>query len=78
VYEGNIHAGAGNTNCPSCGALLIRRSWHDVLENRLRDGACPECGQTIPGRWTSSEGERLQPSAAEARAFAEKYGALNL
>ena len=48
VYEGNIFSDAANTNCPNCGALLIRRSWHDVQENRLRDGACPDCGQRSP------------------------------
>ena len=53
VYEGNISRDAANTNCPNCGALLIRRSWHDVIENRLRNGACPDCGHAIPGRWTS-------------------------
>ena len=54
VYEGNIHGVAAHTFCPSCGKLVIRRSWHDVLENLLRDGACPSCGQSIPGRWTSA------------------------
>ena len=35
VYEGNIRSDAANTTCPSCKSLLIRRSWHDVQENRL-------------------------------------------
>ncbi|HEV7966296.1 MAG TPA: AmmeMemoRadiSam system radical SAM enzyme [Candidatus Acidoferrales bacterium] len=78
VYEGNIHSGAAHTSCPSCGKILIRRSWHDVLENALCDGACPSCGHTIPGRWTND----LTPNKSAAlRAFAEaasKYGALNL
>jgi pyruvate formate lyase activating enzyme len=78
VYEGNILASAANTNCPSCDALLIRRSWHDVLENRLRNGACPDCGNMIPGRWTNPLGERCQASASQERALAGKYGALNL
>ncbi|MDQ1407317.1 MAG: pyruvate formate lyase activating enzyme, partial [Acidobacteriaceae bacterium] len=28
VYEGNIFSEGANTACPSCGELLIRRSWH--------------------------------------------------
>jgi len=53
VYEGNIVTDAGNTACPSCGRILVRRSWHDVVENRVRDEHCPDCRTAIPGRWTS-------------------------
>ncbi len=77
VYEGNIHTSAAHTSCPSCGQILIRRSWHDVLQNSLRDGACPSCGLKIPGRWKISE----SPSSAlsqDADKFADTYGALNL
>ena len=35
VYEGNISTGNAHTNCPSCNSLLIRRSWHNVLQNNL-------------------------------------------
>ena len=51
VYEGNIFSDGGNTECPQCGTMLIKRSWHDVLENRLQKGKCPKCGQAIPGVW---------------------------
>ena len=51
VYEGNIFSDAASTFCPSCDKLLIRRSWHRVLENNLRDGACPKCHTVIPGVW---------------------------
>ena len=51
VYEGNIFSEAGNTYCPDCRAAVIRRSWHDVLENSLKEGNCPECGCGIPGVW---------------------------
>ena len=51
VYEGNIFGDGGNTSCPECGAVLIRRSWHEVLENRLQDGKCVECGERIEGVW---------------------------
>jgi pyruvate formate lyase activating enzyme len=52
VYEGNIHSSAAHTTCPNCNKLLIRRSWHDVLENRLKAGKCPDCSTQIPGRWS--------------------------
>jgi len=51
VYEGNIFSEAANTRCPACNTLVIRRSWHEVLENRLHHGHCPKCGQGIPGVW---------------------------
>jgi pyruvate formate lyase activating enzyme len=75
VYEGNVHAGAGDTRCPGCGSLLIQRDWHRVLTNRLRDGACPDCGQSIPGRWhDAASGPGLgKSSGQEAR-----YDFLNL
>ena len=77
VYEGNIFSDAANTSCPSCGTLLIRRSWHDVEENRLKNGACPKCGLAIPGRWSNPH--RGTPAKAFDRArVAEKYGHLNL
>jgi pyruvate formate lyase activating enzyme len=78
VYEGNIFSDAASTNCPNCGAVLIRRSWHDVTENRLRNGTCPDCGHAIPGRWTSPPTEFRRASPAQQRAIASKYGYLNL
>ena len=49
VYEGNIEAGEGwNTVCPSCGRVLIRRGWFEVVQDHLGpDGAC-DCGHKIP------------------------------
>jgi pyruvate formate lyase activating enzyme len=52
VYEGNIFSESANTYCPKCDELLIRRSWHDVLRNRLKEGKCPRCGTAIAGRWS--------------------------
>lgn len=50
VYEGNLPGKGGeNTRCPSCSALLIERHGYVIATNRLKDGACPECGDTIPG-----------------------------
>jgi pyruvate formate lyase activating enzyme len=51
VYEGNIFSEAANTVCPNCQTLLIERSWHSVLKNRLKEGNCPKCGLKIPGVW---------------------------
>ena len=39
VYEGNIYSDGANTSCPTCNTLLIRRSWHDVRKNSLKNGA---------------------------------------
>lgn len=62
VYVGNVHGHRyENTHCPGCGTLLIRRSGFDVLENVLRDGRCPQCGQAIAGVWG-----RRQPAAYAA------------
>jgi len=61
VYEGNIFSDGAHTLCPKCGETLIRRSWHDVQQNRLRDGACPKCGQKIPGRWSSPRNAGAAP-----------------
>ena len=48
VYVGNVFSDAANTYCPRCGRLLIRRSWHEVVEYNLRpDGRCA-CGEEIP------------------------------
>lgn len=52
VYEGNIFSEATNTYCPNCNAILVKRSWHDVRENRLRGGKCPQCAEAIPGVWS--------------------------
>ena len=49
VYEGNVHSEGGNTYCPSCDELLIRRDWHEVIENRVTgENRCPGCGEVIP------------------------------
>src|SRR2546430_3284082 len=42
VYEGNVFSDGANTVCPSCGQTLIQRSWHNVVQNRLKDGARSE------------------------------------
>jgi pyruvate formate lyase activating enzyme len=76
VYEGNIFSEGANTCCPKCSALIIRRSWHDVLENRLVQGACPKCSSVIPGVWEKSS--RPLSRTSGVRKTAGNYGHLNL
>ncbi|MCD5407719.1 AmmeMemoRadiSam system radical SAM enzyme [Candidatus Bipolaricaulota bacterium] len=51
VYLGNVPGEGEDTLCPSCGATLIRRHGFYVLENRLQEGRCPDCGAEIAGVW---------------------------
>ena len=52
VYIGNRQTEKGeNTYCPACGKLLIQRVGFVVLQNRLREGKCPDCGKEIHGVW---------------------------
>ena len=94
VYEGNIFSDAADTFCPSCGKAVIRRSWHNVLQNSLvlrqplecppeggrykSEGACPNCGHAIPGRWTNASVPSKPSLAWASDTVARKYGALNL
>lgn len=79
VYEGNILSGGAHTYCPACKTLLIRRSWHDVEENHLHNGACPKCGLGIPGRWMKqSVVSQRTLSRRECMAVADRYAELDL
>jgi pyruvate formate lyase activating enzyme len=78
VYEGNIATEAGNTICPGCKRLLIRRGWHDVLQNRLRDGRCPDCGAAIPGRWQVPGTVSARSAAGATNTVADRYADWNL
>ena len=53
VYTGNVHdRDGGTTHCPGCAAPLIVRDWHEILRYRVTDeGACPDCGTAIAGRF---------------------------
>ncbi len=53
AYVGNLPGHEGeNTRCHGCRETLIRRVGFTVLENRLREGKCPKCGEKIPGVWS--------------------------
>ncbi|MDU0460551.1 MAG: AmmeMemoRadiSam system radical SAM enzyme [Geobacteraceae bacterium] len=50
VYEGNVPGEGGeNTSCPSCKNLLIKRYGYIIESERIRNGACPDCGAAIAG-----------------------------
>lgn len=52
VYLGNVPGHEGeNTCCHRCGALLIRRYHFEIVENRMENGTCRQCGAKIPGRF---------------------------
>jgi len=52
VYIGNVASREGqNTYCPGCKRLLIERSGYTILQNRLKEGHCPDCGKEIYGVW---------------------------
>jgi pyruvate formate lyase activating enzyme len=48
VYTGNVRSQDwSDTHCPACGEVVISRRGYRV-ECRLREPACPACGQAIP------------------------------
>ncbi len=50
VYEGNVPGSEGeNTFCYNCGRLLIRRFGFTVLEYKIKEGKCYNCGAPIDG-----------------------------
>jgi pyruvate formate lyase activating enzyme len=50
VYVGNVPGAQGeSTFCPGCGVLLIHRRGLELIDNRVRKGACPDCGKAIAG-----------------------------
>ncbi len=53
VYLGNVWGHpAENTYCHSCKKLLIKRKGFYISQNHIKDGKCPFCGTTIPGRFS--------------------------
>jgi pyruvate formate lyase activating enzyme len=52
VYLGNVPGHRWeNTWCHGCGELLVERYVFDIVQNRIKSGACPACGTVIPGRF---------------------------
>ncbi len=51
-YVGNIHSTEGQTTyCYNCRTPLIKRDWHSVLSNKIKEGKCYNCGTKIDGRF---------------------------
>lgn len=49
-YVGNVHNVDGQTTyCPTCKEALIKRDWHNVFFNIVKDGKCYKCGTQIAG-----------------------------
>lgn len=56
VYIGNVDTVNGeNTVCPQCHQTVIFRRGFNVVDNRLRQGACPECDTAIAGLWLNQD-----------------------
>ncbi|MGH9372667.1 MAG: AmmeMemoRadiSam system radical SAM enzyme [Vicinamibacterales bacterium] len=55
VYAGNLPGRVGDlehTRCHACRAVLVERYGYLIQDYRLTaDGACPDCGTAMPGRW---------------------------
>ena len=53
VYSGNVHDVEGDTtHCAHCGETLIVRDWDEIRSWRLTaEGACPNCGVRLAGRF---------------------------
>jgi len=51
VYVGNIYNSEyENTICPNCGKVVIERKWYEgIINNKLKNGKCKECGEKIAG-----------------------------
>jgi pyruvate formate lyase activating enzyme len=51
-YVGNVYNSEGHTTfCHNCKTPLIKRDWHDVQINNVKNGLCPECSTVIPGHF---------------------------
>ena len=52
VYTGNIpDSNYESTYCPKCNLLLIKRLGLGMVDNKLSNGKCPQCGEGIAGRF---------------------------
>jgi pyruvate formate lyase activating enzyme len=52
VYTGNIPGRGGeDTICPGCGKTVIARRGFQIVDNRLHEGRCSDCGTEIEGLW---------------------------
>jgi len=60
AYIGNVPGHRyENTYCPNCKAVLIKRYHFSVIEDRTKNGKCPECGKEIYGVWKNNKNHRV-------------------
>jgi len=53
VYIGNVPGHKNNsTFCPRCDERIIQRRHFSVLDLKIKDGKCENCGENIPGKWS--------------------------
>lgn len=54
VYLGNVPGHIGeNTYCHECGKLLIQRNVFDIVHYKIKEGKCPYCYTSFPGKLSS-------------------------
>lgn len=51
VYSGNMLGTGGDTFCPTCKKVVIRRYGNQILQNSINDNKCEHCNSNIPGIW---------------------------
>ncbi len=52
VYIGNLLVPeSGNTYCPGCERMLVKRVGYRVMKNELTGGVCPHCNTEVYGLW---------------------------
>ena len=52
VYTGNVPGHeSGDTRCPQCNDVVIRRQGYYVGHSSLDGGKCPNCGASVAGVW---------------------------
>ena len=60
---GSLYSRVGDlehTHCHNCRAVLVERYGYFIQNYRLTaEGACPDCGTSIPGRWARSFVEQI-------------------
>ncbi len=49
IYIGNVAGWGNDTYCRGCRQLLIKREIFSILENNIKQGRCPSCGEHVPG-----------------------------
>jgi pyruvate formate lyase activating enzyme len=52
VYEGNVPGEGGeSTYCTNCKEILIERFGYKILSNKMNDGICFNCNESVEGIW---------------------------